>query len=150
MGKKRIIEHNKEDLLKEKEKIDIKTKKEVKVIAKGVKEGKLFIFSSYNNTIFTLTDVQGNVLGWTSAGSIGFKGTKKGTPFAASKAAGVMLQIIKKLGIGQISLLLKGIGVGRDSAIKSFANVEGLNIISIKERTSLAHGGCRPPKPRRV
>jgi small subunit ribosomal protein S11 len=154
MGKKRIIEQNKEDLLKEKEKIDTKIKKEVKTTAKRVKEGKVFIFSSYNNTILTLTDPQGNVLGWASAGSIGFKGTKKGTPFAASKVAGVILQIIKKLGIEQISLLVKGIGAGRDSAIKSLAQAitrnEGLNIISIKERTSLPHGGCRPPKPRRV
>jgi small subunit ribosomal protein S11 len=150
MGKKRIIQQNKEDLLKEKEGIDAKIKKEVKTVTRKVKEGKVFIFSSYNNTILTLTDLYGNVLGWTSAGSIGFKGTKKGTPFAASKVAGVMLQIIKKLGIEQVSLLLKGIGAGRDSAIKSLAAAEGLNIVSIKERTFLPHGGCRPPKPRRV
>ena len=165
MGKRRIFKQNKEELLKEKEKIDTKIKKETTLttqasekneskshsssFAKKIKEAKVFIFSSYNNTILTLTDFQGNVLGWTSAGSIGFKGTKKATPFAASKVAEMMLQIIKKLGIDNISILVKGVGSGRDSAIRSLA-AKGLNIISIKDITPIPHNGCRPPKPRRL
>ena len=149
MGKKRIIQETKEELLKEKEKIDTKAKKEAKSVIKRVKEAKIIIFSSYNNTIFTLTDVQGNVLSWVSAGSIGFKGTKKATPFAASKIAEAMSQTIKKLGIEKVSLLVKGVGSGRDSAMKSLI-AKGVNIISIKEATPVPHNGCRPPKPRRL
>lgn len=149
MGKKRIIQKTEEELLKEKEKVDIKTKKEIKFSGKKVKEGKIIISSSYNNTILTLTDVYGNVLGWTSAGAIGFKGTKKSTPFAASKVAGVMFEMIKKLGIDSVVILVKGVGSGRDSAIKSLT-AKGLNIISIKDVTPIPHNGCRPPKPRRL
>jgi len=149
MGKKRIIQQTKEELLKEREKIDAKVKKEAKVTTKKIKEGKIFIFSSYNNTTFTLTDNQGNVLGWSSSGSIGFKGTKKATPFAAFKVAEVILQIIKKLGIDKVAVLVKGIGSGRESAIRSLA-AKGLDIISIKDITPVPHNGCRPPKVRRV
>jgi len=149
MGKKRIIKKNEEEILKEKEKVDINTTKELKLPFKRIKEGKVIIFSSYNNTIFTLTDFKGNVLGWTSAGSIGFKGTKKSTPFAASKVAGVMLEMIKKLGIDSIAILVKGVGSGRDSAIRSLTT-KGLNIISIKDITPIPHNGCRPPKVRRL
>ena len=149
MGKKRIIQQTKEELLKEREKIEAKIKKETGPVMKKVKEGKIFIFSSYNNTIFTLTDIQGNVLGWASSGSIGFKGTKKATPFAASKVAGVISQIAKKLGIDKVAVLVKGIGSGRESAIRSLA-AKGLNIISIKDITPIPHNGCRPPKVRRV
>ena len=149
MGKKRIIQQTKEELLKEGEKIDAKVKKEAKTIAKKVKDGKVFIFSTYNNTVFTLTDSQGNVLGWASAGSIGFKGTKKATPFAASKVAEAIFQIIKKLGIDKVAVLVKGVGSGRESAIRSLI-AKGLNIISIKDITPVPHNGCRPPKPRRV
>ena len=148
MGKKRIIQQTKEELLKEREKIDAKVKKETKVVTKKIKEGRIYIFSSYNNTTFTLTDTQGNVLGWSSSGSIGFKGTKKATPFAASKVAEVILQIIKKLGIDKVAILVKGIGSGRESAIRSLA-AKGLNIVSIKDITPIPHNGCRPPKPRK-
>lgn len=149
MGKKRIIKQTKEELLKQGEEVDVRAKKEIKSFAKTVKEGKIFISSSYNNTIFTLTDTDGNVLAWTSSGSIGFKGTKKATPFAASKVAETIFQIIKKLGIDQISILVKGVGSGRDSAIKSLS-AKGLNIISIKDITPIPHNGCRAPKPRRL
>ena len=149
MGKKRVIQPTKEELLKEREKIDAKVKKETKTIARKVKDARVYIFSSYNNTTFTLTDNQGNVLGWSSSGSLGFKGAKKATPFAASKVAEVVLQIIKKLGIDKVSLYVKGVGSGRDSAIRSLA-AKGLNIVSIKDITPVPHNGCRPPKPRRL
>jgi len=150
MGKKRIIAKTKEELLKEREKVDAKVQKEVKLkIPQEIKEGNIYISSSYNNTIMTLTNLQGNVLFWTSAGSIGFKGTKKGTSFAASKTAETMAQAVKKIGIERIQILVKGIGSGRESAIRSLA-ARGLDITSIKDITPIPHNGCRPPKVRRV
>jgi len=150
MGKKRIIQKTKEELLKERERIEEATKKEIKIQPpQAVKEGKIYISSSYNNTIMTLTDPQGNTLTWTSAGNIGFKGTKKGTPFAASKVAEVMAQRAQKLGINKVELFVKGIGSGRESAVRSLVN-RGLDVISIEDITPIPHNGCRPPKVRRV
>jgi small subunit ribosomal protein S11 len=149
MGKKRIIKQTEEELLKEREKIDAKVKKEVRETSKKIKEGKIFITSTYNNTIITLTDPQGNVLGWTSAGAIGFKGTKKATPFAASKVAEAISQIAKKFGIEKAAVFVKGIGSGRESAIRSLA-ARGLDIFAIRDVTPVPHNGCRPPKARRV
>jgi len=150
MGKKRIIKKTEEELLKERERVEVAVKKEIKIkVPQKIKEGKIFIFSSYNNTIMTLTDSQGNTLTWASAGNAGFKGTKKGTPFAASKVAEVLVQRAKKLGIDKVEILVKGIGSGRESAIRSLAN-RGLDIISIQDVTPVPHNGCRPPKVRRV
>lgn len=150
MGKKRIIQKTEKELLEEREKIEVATKKELIMEAPGkIKEGRVYISSSYNNTIITLTDLEGNVLTWASAGSIGFKGTKKATPFAASKVAEVLFLAAKKLGIEKVKVLVKGIGSGRDSAIRSLA-VRGLDITSIKDVTPIPHNGCRPPKVRRV
>jgi len=150
MGKKRIIAKSEEELLKEREKVEAKVKKdfEVGVIPK-TKEGMVFIASSYNNTIMTLTDFQGNVLCWVSAGSIGFKGTKKATPFAASKVAEALTQKAKKIGIEKVKVFVRGIGSGRESAIRSIA-ARDLDITSIKDITPVPHNGCRPPKVRRV
>ena len=150
MGKKHIITKTEEELLKEKEKIETEVKKEIKVEShQKIREGRVYIFSSYNNTILTLTDPQGNVLYWTSAGKIGFKGTKKCTPFAASKVAETMAQATKKFGIEKIQILIKGIGSGRESAIRSLATRD-LDIVSIKDITPIPHNGCRPPKVRRM
>jgi len=150
MGKKHVIKKSGDEVLKEREKVDEALKKEIKVGAtQKIREGRIYISSSYNNTIMTLTDKRGNVLCWTSASNIGFKGTKKATPFAASKVAEAMVQRAKKLGIENVEVLVKGIGSGRESAIRSLA-VRGLNIISIKDRTPIPHNGCRPRKVRRV
>lgn len=149
MGKKRIVKQTEEELLKEKEKVETKAKKETGEPSKKIKEGRVYIFSSYNNTIITLTDLGGNVLGWVSSGSLGFKGTKKATPFAASKIAEAITQIAQKIGIEKIEVLVKGIGSGRESAIRSLA-ARGLAIVSIKDTTPIPHNGCRPPKVRRV
>ncbi len=149
MGKKRIIKKSKEELLNEKDKINQAIKKDSKTKRRALGEGRAYISSSYNNTTITLTDNKGNVVGWSSAGSIGFKGTKKATPFAASKVAEVLSQKAQKEGIEKIAIFVKGIGGGRDSAIKSFAS-HGLDIISIKDVTPIPHNGCRPPGPRRV
>ena len=150
MGKKKIIKKTKEELLKEREDIEQKLKKEVKVKeAQKIKDGKIYINSSYNNTLITLTDPKGNVLAWTSAGNIGFKGTKKATPFAASKVASRICDSAQKLGVQKVDIFVKGIGSGRESAIRSIA-ARGLDISSIKDITPIPHNGCRPPKARRV
>jgi len=150
MGKKRIIKKTKEELLKERETIEAGMKKEVKISAiPKTKEGRIYVSSSYNNTMITLTDLQGNVLTWVSAGSIGFKGTKKATPFAASKVAEAITLTTKKLGIEKVAVLVKGIGSGRESAIRSLAT-HGLGISSVRDVTPIPHNGCRPPKARRV
>ena len=150
MGKKRIIKKTEKELLEEREKIEAAVKKEVKLeVPQKIKGAKVYIFSSYNNTIITLSDIAGNVISWASAGSIGFKGTKKATPFAASKVAEVICLTAKKLGLEKVQVIVKGIGSGRESAIRSLAS-RGLDIISIKDVTPMPHNGCRPPKVRSV
>jgi len=150
MGKKRIITKTEDELLREREKVEAEVKKEIKLeVSQKVREGRVYIFSSYNNTIITLTDLKGDVLHWVSAGSIGFKGTKKATPFAASKVAEAMGQVIRKLGLEKISIFVKGIGSGRESAIRSLA-ARGIEVSSLTDITPLPHNGCRPPKVRRV
>lgn len=150
MGKKRIVKETAEELIKESEKIQSKLQKELKISGNfKLEEAKIYISSSYNNTILTLTDKNGNVLFWTSAGRVGFEGTKKGTPYAASKAAEVMASVVEKLKVDKIQVLIKGVGAGRDSALRTLA-AHGLNIVSIKDVTPIPHDGCRPPKVRRV
>lgn len=152
MGKKRIIKQSEEELIKETEAIEKGVKKEVKVSSTAPpaqKKGRIYIFSSYNNTIITLTDESGNVLTWISAGSIGFKGTKKSTPFAASKVAEAICNASQKFKISEVEVNVRGIGSGRESAIRSLAT-HGLNIGTIKDITPVPHNGCRPPKVRRV
>jgi len=150
MGKKRIVTKTEEELLKEREKVQERLKREVKLKpSRKITEGRIYILASYNNTIITLTDLRGNVLAWASAGNIGFKGTKKATPFAASRVAEVLVQAAKKLGIEKVAILVKGIGSGRESAVRSLA-ARGLDIVSIKDITPIPHNGCRPPKVRRV
>ncbi len=96
-----------------------------------------------------MTDSRGNVLAWTSAGRIGFKGTKKGTPYAANRVAEVMAQIIQKMKIDNIHIKVKGIGGGRESAIRTLV-AKGIGLSSIEDVTSVPHNGCRPPKSRKL
>jgi small subunit ribosomal protein S11 len=152
MGKKHIIETNQEEAIKEQEKIDKTVNKEVKLksTVSGTQGGKIYISSSYNNTILTLTNSKGQVLAWKSAGSVGFKGTKKSTSFAASRVAETIANICKKMGVvDRIEVLVKGIGAGRESAVRTLI-AQGLNVISIKDITPIPHNGCRPKKVRRV
>lgn len=150
MGKKKIITQSEEELLKERDKVEAKAQKEVKIkTPQKIQEGRVYISSSYNNTIITLTDSQGNTLAWISAGKIGFKGAKKSTPFAASKVAEAISSTAEKVGIEKLSIFIKGIGTGRESAIRSLV-AKGFDIVSIKDITPIPHGGCRPPKVRRV
>ena len=156
MGKKHIIETNQEELIKEQEKINKAVNKtvdkdvKVKATVSGSQGGKIYISSSYNNTILTLTNSKGQVLAWKSAGSVGFKGTKKSTSFAASRVAETIANTCKKIGVvDKIEVLVKGIGAGRESAVRSLIT-QGLNVVSIKDITPIPHNGCRPKKVRRV
>ncbi len=156
MGKKHVIETNQEELIKEQEKVDKKVEKEaskegsIKANLAGVQSGKIYISSSYNNTILTLTNSKGQVLAWKSAGSVGFKGTKKSTSFAASRVAETIANVCKKMGVvDKIDILVKGIGAGRESAVRTLIT-QGLNVVSIKDVTPIPHNGCRPKKTRRV
>jgi small subunit ribosomal protein S11 len=116
---------------------------------KSVANGKAFIQSTFNNTIVTLADPQGNVLSWGSAGSSGFKGSRKGTPYAAQLAAHEAARKAMEHGLRQIEVFVKGPGSGREAAIRSL-QASGLYITSIRDITPVPHNGCRPPKRRRV
>jgi len=114
-----------------------------------VTKGKIYINSTYNNTIICATDLTGNVLVWGSAGKIGFKGSKKSTPYAGQRTMEDVLARLKERGFAEVDVFIKGIGSGRESAIRALQG-SGLNIISIKDQTPIPHGGVRPKKPRRV
>jgi small subunit ribosomal protein S11 len=114
-----------------------------------VSVGKAFIHSSYNNTIVSLTDLDGNVLSWASAGIAGFKGPKKSTPYAASIITKIAVLKAKDFGLTEVSVFVKGVGTGRESAIRAL-NANGLEITFIKDITPIPHNGCRRKKPRRV
>ncbi len=149
MGKKRVVEKSKEEIIKEGEKVAARLSKKKLKTLKGIKEGRVYISSTYNNTILTLTDLKGNTIYWTSAGKMGFSGTKEGTPFAASIAAQDMAQVIKEIGLEKVEVYIKGVGAGRDSALRTLAS-QGVNIVLIKDVTPIPHDGPRPPKVRRV
>jgi small subunit ribosomal protein S11 len=118
--------------------------------AKGaVAHGKAFVQATYNNTIVTLTDLNGNVLSWSSAGSSGFKGPKKATPFAAGIVVKNALDKAADYGIKEVNVLVTGVGQGREGAIRAF-NANNVAVLSIKDLTPIPHNGCRPPRPRRV
>ncbi|MBU4368973.1 30S ribosomal protein S11 [Patescibacteria group bacterium] len=129
--------------------LSVKSPAAAKTSKKSITMGRAYIQSTYNNTIVTLTDDKGKVLAWSSAGSIGFRGTKKSTPYAASLIVRNVVEKVKKTGIKDVNVFIKGIGLGRDSALRSLAQ-QGLAINSIKDMTPVPHNGCRPPKPRRV
>jgi len=115
-----------------------------------VQEGVAYIHSTFNNTIITITTSEGAVLCWSSAGEVGFKGTKKGTPFAAQKVAeNVSRKAREGFELERITVVVKGPGSGRETAIRSL-QASGLRVISIKEATPIPHNGCRPPKKRKV
>ncbi|HHE46993.1 MAG TPA: 30S ribosomal protein S11 [Bacteroidetes bacterium] len=122
-----------------------RTRKKEKVDATGVAHIK----ASFNNTIITITDVYGNVIAWTSSGRVGFKGSRKSTPFASQQAANSVARAAMDLGLEKVSILVKGPGSGRESAIRSL-QASGLEITSIRDVTPLPHNGCRPKKKRRI
>lgn len=144
MGKKRIIKKSAGEAIAES-----KNRILGRIPKKKIIKGILYVNSTYNNTRLTLTNEHGDVILWGSAGSIGFKGTKKGTPYAASKIAGVLGEKSKTIGLREVDIVVRGVGAGRESAIRSFV-ASGIDIASIKDSTPIPHNGPKPPKPRRV
>jgi small subunit ribosomal protein S11 len=120
-------------------------KKEKRVVLNGIAH----IQATFNNTIISITDVQGNLICWSSAGSLGFKGSRKGTPFAAQQASQTVANVAREHGMKTIDVMVKGPGSGRESAIRALQTV-GLEVKCIKDVTPIPHNGCRPPKRRRV
>ncbi len=118
-------------------------------VKKDVTVGQAHIHLSYNNTIVTITDENGGVISWASSGSIGYKGSKKKTPFAAGQSAETAGKAAYDMGLRKVSVFVKGIGGGRETAIRSLATA-GLEVTSISDVTPVPHNGCRPPKRRRV
>ncbi len=116
---------------------------------RSVPEGIAHVHATFNNTIVTITDPQGLVVSWSSAGSVGFKGSRKGTPFAAQMAAEAAARKVGDYGMRAVIVYVKGPGGGRESAVRAL-QATGLNVISIKDVTPIPHNGCRPPKKRRV
>ena len=125
-------------------------KKKKRKVAKTVKSGKAFINATYNNTILSLTDNNGDVISWASAGLAGFKGAKKATPYAAQIITKIAAQKAKEeFGLEEVKVFVSGVGTGREAAIRAL-NANGLNVTAIKDVTPIPHNGCRPKKPRRV
>jgi small subunit ribosomal protein S11 len=122
-----------------------KAKKEKKNVVHGIAH----VHASFNNTMVTITDLEGNVVAWSSAGTLGFKGSRKGTPFAAQQAATAAATSAKEHGLRSLDIRVKGPGSGRESAIRAL-QAAGVEIKSIKDVTPIPHNGCRPPKRRRV
>ena len=116
---------------------------------KKVDKGQAHIQSTFNNTLVTITDLNGNAISWSSAGSLGFKGSRKGTPYAAQMAADTAVKAAKEHGLRQLEVYIKGPGAGRESAIRALAAAE-IEITLIKDVSPIPHNGCRPPKRRRV
>jgi len=121
-------------------------KKAKKSIAKGV----VYVAATFNNTVITVTDEMGNVIAWSSAGSLGFKGSKKSTPFAATEAVADAMTKAMENGIKEVGIKVQGPGSGRDTAVKAIGATEGIRVTFLKDITPLPHNGCRPPKKRRV
>lgn len=146
MGKRRVVTKQGEGdgvKMPAQEKSAKKTKK------RQVIKGTAYITSSYNNTMVSMTDPKGEVFAWSSAGSLGFKGARKSTPYAATIVAKDVAEKAKQFGLMEISVVVRGIGPGRESAIRGLAG-SGLNIQAIIDDTPIPHNGVRPPKPRRV
>jgi small subunit ribosomal protein S11 len=144
MGKKRIVKKNSSGVDSA-----LKARSLAKAVKKKIVEGTLFVESSYNNTRLSLADRAGNVLAWSSSGALGFKGAKKGTPFAASKIGELIGEKAQQIGLKEVAVVVKGVGSGRESAIRSFSAF-GVDIVSITDKTPVPHNGPKARKPRHV
>lgn len=120
-----------------------------RALKRKLSSAKLYVESTYNNTRGTLTDVNGNTLAWSSSGALGFKGAKKGTPYAGSKIGELLGEKANQAGIKEVSVVVKGVGSGRDSVIRSFSTFN-ITLNSIEDRTPVPHNGPKAPKPRRI
>lgn len=123
--------------------------KKLKKIKKQILKGRASIKCTYNNTIVSISDLNGAILGWASSGLLGFKGAKKATPYAATQVVANVSEKIKKYGMQELEVLVRGVGSGREASIRALAN-NGFDLILIKDETPIPHNGCRPKKPRRV
>ena len=146
MGKKKIA--TVEDKIEEKA-VEAEVVKEQKPSKRRVDSGVLYVESTYNNTKLTLTDGKSNTLAWSSSGSLGFRGAKKGTPFAAAKVGEALALKAQTLGIKEVKVIVKGVGSGRESSIRGFIS-KGINLTTIQDKTAVPHNGPKPPKPRRT
>jgi len=124
-------------------------KKRVKKVKRLVQKGRANIQCTYNNTIITLADLNGGVLAWSSSGHLGFKGAKKSTPYAATQVVAEVAEKVKKYGLQELEVYVKGVGSGREASIRALAN-NGFELVSIKDITPVPHNGCRPRRPRRI
>ncbi len=121
-----------------------------KTVKKNIARGIVHVSATFNNTTVTITDEMGNVISWSSAGSLGFKGSKKSTPYAAQQAVEDAISKAKEHGIKEVGIKVQGPGSGRETAVKSIGAAEGIKVVFLKDITPLPHNGCRPPKRRRV
>jgi small subunit ribosomal protein S11 len=124
-------------------------KKKKKKIKRQISKGQAHIQCTYNNTMIMISDMTGGMIGWSSSGLLGFKGAKKATPYAATQVVQDVAEKVKKYGVQELEVYVKGVGSGRESSIRSLAN-RGFNLVLIKDVTPIPHNGCRPKKPRRV
>ena len=147
MGKKRVIKKAEDIVERGGGKLSVKS--DSRSASGKTMRGIAYIRATYNNTLISIADEKGNTLAWSSAGSLGFSGAKKATPFAAARVAEVVVEKVKRGGIQDVAVMVSGVGSGRDSAIRALAN-HGLNIIFIKDVTPLPHNGPRAKKVRRV
>jgi small subunit ribosomal protein S11 len=143
MGKKKIVNKGSD--------VDVKAgaKNQKKVSRKKLTNGILFVQSTFNNTKILLTDEKGNAVAASSSGGLGFRGAKKGTPFAAAQAAEILAEKAEQMGLKIVKVIVKGVGAGRESAIRGFVS-KGVQISSIEDKTPVPFNGPKPPKPRRV
>ena len=119
-------------------------------VKRNVEQGRIYIKATFNNTIMTITDAQGNAIGWSSTGVHGFKGSRKSTPFAARVAADDALKKAVESGMKSVDVFVKGPGSGRESALRAISAIDDMRITSINDITPVPHNGCRPPKQRRI
>ncbi|HBR80755.1 MAG: 30S ribosomal protein S11 [Candidatus Uhrbacteria bacterium GW2011_GWE2_45_35] len=145
------------DEVKKESATPVETKVKKPLIKKGAKKktiqqvshGRAYVHATFNNTIITLTDANGNTLAWASSGHCGFKGPKKATPYAAGVVVKAVVEKVAPYGLQEVNVFLQGVGSGRDAAVRAF-NANGLTVLSIKDMTPLPHNGCRLPRARRI
>jgi small subunit ribosomal protein S11 len=144
MGKKRIIRKSGGSV-----DAGLKSRALARVAKKNIVQGTLYIHATYNNTKVMLSDRGGNAIAWSSSGSLGFSGAKKGTPFAAAKVGEIVGDKANIIGVKEVDVIIRGVGSGRESALRAFAG-KGIDVVRISDDTPVPHNGPRPPKPRRV
>lgn len=128
---------------------ELQQKRKKKKRKRIIQRARAYIQATYNNTLITIADNKGDVIAWSSAGHIGFKGPKKSTPYAAMQVVKSLLEKIKDSGLKEVDVYVKGVGSGREAAIRGFG-AQNINVLSIQDITPIPHNGCRPPRPRRV